>query len=224
MTPTCKLGKIFSTFDLSNQREDGKVYCWNNKISKDSVIIFITCSWNPKTSRYWEAVGVYFSQLKKNVQSLTVLQKIEMNRDVMMEGSRSEDKLVGEGVVPAVSRRGSSWIASKQVVTRQLSHFKYKTHIWRWPIGFAFLWLSVPVHQSLLCVCFLRKASSCTLSSRIPMGREPSSLLIDRWVSAPGNESAFCSWESFPRVPAVSSALLSVLLGPSCLGKLQPCV
>ena len=65
MTPTCKLGKIFSTFDFSNQWEDGKIYCWNNKISKDSVIIFITCPWNPKTSRDWETIGLYFIQLKK---------------------------------------------------------------------------------------------------------------------------------------------------------------
>ena len=32
------------------------------------------------------------------------------------------------------------------------------------------------------------------------MGQGPSSLLSHRWVSAPGNESAFCSWESFPQL------------------------
>ena len=76
MTPTCKLGKIFSTFDFSNQWEDGKIYCWNNKISKDSVIIFITCSWNQKTSRDWEAIGLYLSQLKNKKPSATAPTKI----------------------------------------------------------------------------------------------------------------------------------------------------
>ena len=68
-----------------------------------------------------------------------------------------------------------------------------------------------PSTKAFFCVCVLRKAS-CTLSSRIPMGQGPSSLLSHRWVSAPGNESAFCSWESFPQL--LQSATCSLPPGP----------
>lgn len=175
MTPTCKLGKIFSTFDFSNQWEDGKIYCWNNKISKDSVIIFITCSWNQRPQRLRSDRSVLKSVKKRNTFPIPDCITEDWNEQGCDDGRVLIWEQAGRGRCGTRSvQKRSSWIASRQVVTGQLSHFNHKIHIWRWPIGFAFLWLSVPIHKAFF-VCVFSGRLLLVHSSRIPVGQGPSS-------------------------------------------------
>ena len=67
-------------------------------------------------------------------------------------------------MVPAVSRRGSSWIASRQVVTRQLSRFNHKIYIWRWPIDLLFSYWFIEIFQLIVPIlwflCYLITGSN----------------------------------------------------------------